>query len=132
VTACAFCEIVAGRGHADIVFESERVIAFLPLELEVRGHTLVAPKAHHATLFDMPNDVLASVMQDATVVCRRLMTGLRATGINLLHASGTSAQQSVAHFHMHVLPRFDGDGVNAWPSLPGWSGDRAELLARLR
>lgn len=130
--SCVFCEIVSKRARAAAVFETQHAMCFLPLEMEVDGHVIVAPKAHHVTIFEISDEAFFSVMGAVKEAALRLRASLGATGVNVLHASGRSAQQSVDHFHMHVLPRFEGDGFDAWPSLPGARADRAQLLARLR
>jgi len=107
-------------------------MAFVPLHLEAYGHTLVAPRAHYETLWDLNPHLLASVIGVVQMLTVHYRACIGATGVNLLHASGKDAQQSVPHFHVHLLPRFQGDGVDAWPSLTQVSVDRTELTAKLR
>ncbi|MFG1684536.1 HIT family protein [Nonomuraea sp. NPDC049269] len=71
------------------------------------GNTLVVPRAHHRDLGEIPAETAAHVMRAAVEVSRRLVGALRAPGVNLWHASGETAWQSVLHFHLHVLPRFE-------------------------
>ena len=130
--SCIFCAIAAGNAHADVVFQTEHAICFLPLEMEVPGHSVIAPKLHYATLFEIPDEELLAVIQAAKAASERFRAALGATGVNLLHASGRSAQQSVDHFHVHVLPRVEADGIDAWPRLPGCTEDRRQLLTRLQ
>ncbi len=128
---CPICNLVAGRVPRWVVHETESVLCFLPLELNAYGHTLIVPKAHFADLFDIPE----ALLQELAITSKRLTAhyqqALGTTGVNLLHATGADAGQSVAHFHWHLLPRFAGDGLNAWPDLPGVSIDKDELLACL-
>ena len=116
---CVFCGIVNGRLPATILAESETCLAIMPKQMEVRGHHLILPKQHIESMFDVPEGGLAELMNFAQEVCVNLQKNYGVEGVNLLHASGVAAQQSVPHFHIHLLPRFEGDGVNAWPSLPG-------------
>jgi len=129
---CVICDLTAERLPRWIVYETENLICFLPLEMNAYGHTVIAPKAHWADLYDIP----ASLLQELTVAAKRLAVhygeALGATGVNLLHASGGDAGQSVKHFHLHLLPRFAGDGLDAWPPLTVVSEDKDAMLPRLR
>ena len=128
---CVICQIIAGTTPARIVHRDEHVVAFLPLELSTRGHTVVAPVRHCADLFDIDDGELSSVMHSIRSLAKHCKRRLGADGINLLHASGEAAQQSVPHFHIHLLPRSKGDNLDAWPKLPEWNGDLDELLTEL-
>jgi histidine triad (HIT) family protein len=112
---CIFCAIVAHQTPAYVVYEDDHVVAFLDREPLVRGHTLVIPKKHFETMFDMSGDVLEQVMRSTKHVAENLKIKLGAAGMNMLHASGTVAQQSVPHFHIHLAPRFPNDGLDLWP-----------------
>jgi histidine triad (HIT) family protein len=130
--ACTFCAIASGDRHADVVYEDDVVICFLPLTLNAYGHTLIVPRAHYATLWDIDRQVIATLIAVVRELSLTYRSSLGATGFNLLHASGRAAQQSVPHFHLHLLPRFEGDGLDAWPPLPAVQVNRSELLQRLR
>ena len=129
---CVICQLVAQELPSWVVYEDENVICFLPLEVEAFGHTVVAPRAHHADVFSAPAEILGCVLEAVQKVARHYQSALGATGVNVLHASGTSAQQSVPHLHFHLIPRFDGDGIDAWPQLPGTQEGKDELLEKLR
>lgn len=130
--ACVICDLAAGNIPRWIVSETESVICFLPLEMNAYAHTVIAPKKHYADLYDVPEELLHELAGSAKRLAEHYKQTLGATGINLLHASGTDAGQSVPHFHLHLLPRFAGDGLDAWPELPTVLTDKDELLARLR
>lgn len=130
--ACVFCRLMRAEIPRWVVDEDDEVIAFLPLEPEVFGHTLVVPKAHHAGLDDIPPAVLARVVTFAQRLARDYAERIGAAGCNLMLASGTAAQQSVPHLHFHLLPRFDGDGLDTWPTLPRQRFDKDQLLPALR
>jgi histidine triad (HIT) family protein len=129
---CAFCDIVSGRSQADVVYEDSDAIGFLPLRLQAYGHTLLVPRRHVAALWEMTDADLAGVMRAARELSARWRKTLSATGFNLLHASGPDAQQSVPHFHLHLLPRFPADGLDAWPDLPEVKAERSEWVRVLR
>jgi diadenosine tetraphosphate (Ap4A) HIT family hydrolase len=111
VRECIFCDLVAGRGAASIVYEDDVVMAFLDIAPVTPGHTLVVPKHHASGLSDLDEQTgmhLFRVAQRVAGALRR--SGLRCEGINLFLADGAPAFQEVFHIHLHVLPRFQGDG----------------------
>lgn len=121
IESCIFCSIISGKTESDILAENDDCIAIVPLKMASRGHQLLIPKTHHETIFDIPETVLSSLMSFSQQISKSIRAQTNSTGINFLHASGSSAQQSVKHFHIHLLPRFDGDGLDTWPQLPGSS-----------
>jgi histidine triad (HIT) family protein len=132
IAACPFCAIANGDGRADIVYADDAVICFLPMTLNAYGHTLIVPRAHYETLWDIDPLVAAKLMAVVHELSLEYRSKLGATGFNLLHASGRDAQQSVPHFHLHLLPRFAGDDLDAWPPLPAIQVNRSALLEQLR
>lgn len=111
---CTFCRIVQRDLPADIFYEDERVIAFVPLNPTSPGHLILAPKAHIGSFFEMDTALVqhfAVIMRDLS---RRLIEENQATGINLLNANGRDAQQSVMHAHFHLVPRYANDGLDLW------------------
>lgn len=129
---CKFCQIINRKIPSWIVYENEKVIAFLPDQLEVYGHTLVAPKQHYSDLYDVPEDILCELIKVSKKITIAYSEKISATGMNLMHASGVDGQQSVFHFHIHLLPRFKDDKLNTWPNLPKIETDKDELLGKLR
>jgi histidine triad (HIT) family protein len=129
---CVFCNLVNNELPSWIIYEDENVICFLPLEAEAFGHTLIAPKTHYADLFSVPAETLNCILEVAQKVALHYQTAIGAAGVNLLHASGIEAQQSVLHFHIHLIPRFENDGLNAWPKLSKVQTDKDELIRKLR
>jgi histidine triad (HIT) family protein len=129
---CPFCGIASGQEQANLVYDDGRVMAFLPLQLAAYGHVLVVPKEHHETLWDLDEELLTDLMSASKTLTERFRERLGATGFNILHASGADAQQSVPHFHLHLLPRFPFDGIDAWPPLAALNVDRETLSERLR
>jgi len=108
---CDFCEIVGGRSPSSVVFQDERCIAFMDIQPVNPGHLLVVPIEHAATLSDLDEDVGAHVFRVAQRLAGALrVSGIRCEGINLFLADGEAAGQEVFHVHLHVLPRFYGDG----------------------
>lgn len=108
---CIFCKIVNGHAPAEIIYRDERVIGFMDIHPVMPGHTLVVPAHHTPDLAGLP-DVYASQMM---VVATRLVRAIRRSevrceAVNLFLADGEAAGQSVFHTHMHIIPRYHGDG----------------------
>ena len=124
---CIFCSIVAGTAPARKLAENDTTIAFLDIFPLTRGHALVIPKRHARDLFEVPADDLAAVALMSQQVAAAAMSGLAAEGVNLLQANGAVAYQTVFHFHVHVLPRYRGDGFKV--ELNRHPGDGADMDA---
>ena len=129
---CIFCKIIKKQELARIVYEDKDVICFLPNKIEVFGHTLIVPKKHYTDLYDIPEELLCKINIIAKKLTLAYKKKINATGVNLMHASGKDGQQSVFHFHSHLLPRFKNDGLNTWPKLPKINIDADELLKKLK
>lgn len=126
---CIFCAIVDGDVEASPVYQDEQILAFLDIRPIKPGHTLVIPKDHASDLADLPAPLAGRMMQVALKVAAGLYrTELKCDGINLWLADGASAGQEVFHTHLHVLPRFQGDGFGfRLPQGYGTLADREEL-----
>ena len=132
MSACIFCQIADRKKPSQIIYENENVICFLPKKIEVYGHTLVVPKKHYADLYDIPSDILCELVDISQKLTLEYKEKISATGMNLLHASVKDGQQSVFHFHFHLLPRYKGDKLDTWPNLAKIEVDRKELWEKLR
>ena len=111
---CVFCKIINKELPANIIFENEKFLAFPSKEQVSKGHTLLIPKKHFENIFDFETQSLERLMGIAQQISKELIQTNTATGINLLHASGKDAQQSVFHFHLHIVPRYPNDGLDLW------------------
>jgi histidine triad (HIT) family protein len=124
---CIFCKILTGDVPATIIDEDERTIAFMDIAPATRGHALVIPRVHAPDLLSVEQEDLEAVAVAARRLAARAKERLRADGINLLNSCGAAAWQTVFHFHIHVIPRYDGDPLRL-PWVPA-SGDPAEIAA---
>lgn len=124
---CIFCKILAGEIPATIIDEDERTISFMDIAPATRGHALVIPRAHSADLLSVEAEDLAAVALATQRLAGRMKERLRADGVNLLNSCGAVAFQSVFHFHMHVIPRYEGDPLRL-PWVPA-AGDPQEIAA---
>jgi histidine triad (HIT) family protein len=111
-SSCVFCRIVAGTEEASIIYEDERVIAFLDVLPINEGHTLIIPRRHGAYLKDMdPEDGAAVFKAGIRIGAALRASGIKCEGINLLLNDGAEAGQRVFHSHLHVIPRIIGDSL---------------------
>jgi histidine triad (HIT) family protein len=124
---CIFCKIVAGEMPATKVDEDERTLAFMDIAPATPGHALVIPKEHFANLLAIPDDELAAVARAAKRLAGRMPERLDADGVNLLNSCGAAAWQTVSHFHLHVIPRYEDDPLRL-PWIPG-KGDPEQIAA---
>jgi len=126
VPDCVFCMILAGKIPAAKVYDDERTLAFMDINPLSRGHCLVVTKAHAATLYDAEVEDLKAAIATAKKVAGALRKALSPDGLNVLQANGAAAFQSVPHFHLHLIPRWNGDGKGFdWKLVPG---SREEIM----
>jgi histidine triad (HIT) family protein len=112
---CIFCKIIKGEeSERTIIFENDTVIAIKPRDEINPGHTLVIPKQHYVDIFDISTESLRELIDISQQLAKSLEEKHKSTGINILHASGKDAGQSVFHFHIHVVPRYADDGLDLW------------------
>jgi histidine triad (HIT) family protein len=106
---CIFCSIVRGEVPAEVVDEDEHTIAFMDINPWTRGHALVIPRNHSRNLYEVNEGDLHSAVTAAKRLALRMRDRLGCDGVNLLNACEPAAWQTVWHFHVHVIPRFEGD-----------------------
>ncbi len=124
---CIFCKIVAGELPATIVDEDERTVSFMDINPATRGHALVIPRDHSRDLLAVSQEDLDACMRAAQRLAQKVTDRLGADGINLLNSCGRAAWQTVFHFHVHVVPRYDDDPLELpWTPKPG---DEEEIKA---
>lgn len=129
---CPFCAIVTGHAQARVVTADDRCLAFLAATPAARGHTLVIPRRHVADLWDTDADLAAALMRTTHAVAALLRTRLRPEGLTLRQNTGPASGQHVAHLHVHLVPRWQGDGTIGWPRPPAAQPDPDAVLAELR
>lgn len=129
---CPFCRIAQGEAPCYRIYEDEYSLAFLDTAGDVEGHTLVIPKVHVETIDHCPEEIALQLAGTVRLVSEHYVKDCGYDGVNILSASGKTAQQSVPHLHFHILPRKQGDGLNAWPRLGKDHHDLQEVAQRLR
>jgi len=111
MSSCIFCDIVAGLAPASVVHRDDCCLAFMDIQPVTPGHLLIVPLAHAASLADLDPAIGGRLFAAAQRVASGIrLSGLRADGINFFLADGEAAGQEVFHVHLHVFPRFAGDG----------------------
>lgn len=126
---CIFCKIANGEIPSATLYEDEEFRVILDLNPAAKGHTLILPKKHAANLFELPDETAAKALVLAKKIASTLKDGLHADGVNVLQNNGEAAGQTVFHFHMHVIPRKQGDTVNmTWEHGELTDKDKAEIL----
>lgn len=130
---CIFCKIANGEIPAATIYENSDVRVILDVAPASRGHALILPKEHFKDLFDIDAVTAGKIFSMATEVARAMKSVLHCDGLNVVQNNGTVAGQTVFHFHLHLIPRYEGDGVNiGWN--PGESGEEElrELAKEIR
>ena len=131
-SACVFCQIVAGEVPAEIVLDEPDLLGFLDRRPVFKGHVLLVPREHVVTLPDLPAPLRDPFLAAAQRLATAVVDGLGAQGSFV--AMNNVVSQSVAHLHLHVVPRTKGDGLRGffWPRTKYAEGEPAEYAARLR
>jgi histidine triad (HIT) family protein len=130
---CIFCRIVAGDVPAFVVAEDNRTMAFLDRGQATQGHTLVVPRSHAGDIWAITESDACAVMAMAKRVAHLLDERLTPDGLNLTQSNRPAGWQDVFHFHLHVIPRWAGDGlVPPWRAMRPSEEELASTLARLR
>lgn len=131
---CIFCKIAAGEIPATVVYEDEEILVFMDIGPIIKGHALVIPRKHYDPVTETPDDILAALHLRAKRVAQAQMNALGADGVNIMQNNGKASGQEVPHIHVHVIPRFNGDGHH-WNWNAGKyadSGEMEKLAGKLR
>lgn len=111
---CVFCKIVSWETPSQRIWEDDKYIAFLDINPINFGHTLVIPREHYSTFHETPDEVLSGMISLAKRIAPAIMQALEADGYNIGVNTGRAAGQAVDHVHIHIIPRYDDDGLRAW------------------
>lgn len=107
---CIFCKIANGEIPSKTIYEDDNFRVILDLGPATKGHALILPKEHYANLFELPEETAAAVMKLAKKQAGIMVKNLHADGMNLVQNNGETAGQTVMHFHLHLIPRYENDG----------------------
>lgn len=117
---CIFCKIAKGEIPSKTIYEDEEFRVILDLGPATRGHALILPKKHADNLYELSDETAASAMKLARKMALLMREKLHCDGLNLVQNNGAAAGQTVSHFHVHIIPRYEGDGqsINWAPGEP--------------
>jgi len=104
---CIFCKIAKKEIPGKIIYEDEICLAFLDLSQTTNGHTLVIPKTHYKNILEVEDEILAHMIKVTKKLAKKIVTNLNAKGVNILTNANEVAGQTVMHFHIHIIPRYD-------------------------
>ena len=128
---CVFCKIVNSDIPSMKVYEDEHTLVFMDIAKDVDGHMVAIPKKHVKCILDCDAETLGCLMTTVKKIANHCVENCGYDGVNLLNASDESAGQSVPHFHIHIIPRKHGDGIDAWPKFDGAKCEIEELFQKL-
>lgn len=132
---CIFCKIANGEIPSATLYEDEDFRVILDLGPASKGHALILPKMHAANIYEMPEELVGKAFMLAKKMAGILTEGLKCDGFNILQNNGETAGQTVFHFHIHLIPRYQGDQVKvklAWEQGKLTDEDKEEILALFR
>ncbi|HET8574831.1 MAG TPA: HIT family protein [Candidatus Paceibacterota bacterium] len=128
---CLFCKIAAGEIPSEKIFEDENTFAFLDIHPTNPGHTLVIPKEHFENLYEIPDKILSALFITTKKLAKAVKAGTKADGINIMMNNEPAAGQVIFHAHVHVIPRFQNDGLTLWPGKDYENGRAAEVAKQI-
>jgi diadenosine tetraphosphate (Ap4A) HIT family hydrolase len=127
---CVFCQIVRGEAEASVVHSDDAIVAIMDIQPITQGHMLVLPRDHYVFMKDVPDQIAMRAFRVARMLASTSEAVLAAGGVNLFVADGEVAFQDVPHFHIHVIPRYSGDGFGlTFPDTYTNPPSRAQLHA---
>jgi histidine triad (HIT) family protein len=130
---CLFCGIVEGSAPSQTIDSDEHTVAFMDIAPATPGHALVVPRKHSADLLEIAAEDLSVTVAASKRLAGRMKEVLGADGVNLINACGAAAWQTVFHFHIHVIPRYEDDPLKLpWVPEEGDAEEIAQVAARLR
>ena len=129
---CIFCKIVKKEIPAQIIYEDEDSLAFLDIAPVHPGHTLVIPKKHSKDIFDISEEDFSNVMKTVQKITPAVKEAVRADGINIGNSNGKAANQVVFHLHVHIMPRYEGDGFKMFAQGEYKEGEAGEVAEKIK
>ncbi len=132
MSGCLFCKIVTGEIPSKKVYEDDQVLAFMDIFPASRGHLLVIPKEHSENIADVDTVTMSHIFSAVGRLGEAAEKKLDAQGYNIIVNKGAAAGQLVFHTHVHMIPRYDGDGLSHWPKLDMTEDEIGELAAAIK
>lgn len=130
---CIFCKIASGEIPATTLYEDQDFRVILDLGPASKGHALILPKEHYANIYEIPEELAGKAMILAKKMANVLTCALKCDGFNIVQNNGEPAGQTVFHFHMHLIPRYEGDQVGlTWNPGSLTEEDKEEILSKVK
>lgn len=130
---CIFCKIANGDIPSATLYEDEDFRVILDLGPATKGHALIVPKEHAANLFELPEELTAKAFVLAKEMAGKMKDALNCDGFNLVQNNGIAAGQTVFHFHIHLIPRYDNDGAGiSWKPGSLTEDSKKEILSKMK
>ncbi|MBS7008962.1 HIT family protein [Anaerostipes sp.] len=125
---CVFCKIISGEIPSSTIYENSKFKVIMDIAPANKGHVLILPKEHFDNIYDIDTATAGQLFELTAMVARAIKSVLDCDGMNILQNNGTVAGQTVFHFHMHIIPRYEGDSVNVgWKELSYQDGEMDQL-----
>ena len=128
---CVFCKIARGGEQASHIYEDRNVTAFLDTRPVNEGHTLVIPKKHYENIFEIPDEELANLFKVVKKIAAAIMKSEKAAGIRIVQNNGSAAHQIIFHFHVHIIPEYEGQESH-WDRKTIGQNELERVAARIR
>ena len=129
---CIYCKIAKGEIPSKTLYEDERFRVILDLGPATKGHALILPKAHYADLYELPEELAGEAMKLAKKMAAKMTEKLKCEGFNLIQNNGDMAGQTVFHFHMHMIPRYQADGQKiGWKPMEVTQDELEEVMKEI-
>ena len=130
---CIFCKIANGEIPSATLYEDEDFRVILDLGPAAKGHALILPKEHYPNLYELPDELAEKAVLLAKKMITKMKKALNCDGFNVVQNNGAPAGQTVFHFHMHLIPRYEGDHAGfGWNTGELNAADREEILTKMR
>ena len=130
---CIFCRIISVEIPSTTIYENSKFKVIMDIAPANKGHVLILPKEHYDNIYDIDTATAGELFELAAMTARALKSVLDCDGMNILQNNGTVAGQTVFHFHMHIIPRYEGDTVNiGWKELSYDDGEMEQLREAIR
>jgi len=129
---CLFCKIIAGEIPSYNIYEDGEITAFLDISPVNNGHTLVLPKKHVENLLEMDDETISSVFIKVRDISKAVMKSMNADGFNIEINNYKAAGQLVDHAHIHIVPRFESDGLRHWPGKKLAEHEMREIAEKIK
>ena len=130
---CIFCRIISGEIPSTTIYENSKFKVIMDIAPANKGHVLILPKEHYDNIYDIDTATAGELFELAAMTARALKSVLDCDGMNILQNNGTVAGQTVFRFHLHIIPRYEGDTVNiGWKELSYEDGEMEQLREAIR